>query len=180
MNQVTSKMSNLSFSPVLESWLDHSGELEPPDPLSRLPQLKQRIRRLLCDLCTVRRLSVWRWNVSLLNHWTLTVNRDGLEHKVCSQDAPPLLDRSCTATWGVGCFFGLTDWLKRVFTFHDRTGTFLLPAGRHLVSNHVMAGLMWCFMSCCCPNASFLTEKLSLYRHQTKMIALNYYFIAAM
>ncbi|XP_047457853.1 PHD finger protein 20-like isoform X2 [Mugil cephalus] len=43
---------------VLESWMDHSGELEPPDPLSRLPQLKQRIRRLLCDLCIVRRLSV--------------------------------------------------------------------------------------------------------------------------
>ncbi|XP_040927408.1 PHD finger protein 20-like isoform X5 [Betta splendens] len=42
----------------LESWLDHSGELQPPDPLSRLPQLKQRIKRLLCDLCTVRRLSV--------------------------------------------------------------------------------------------------------------------------
>ncbi|XP_038578910.1 LOW QUALITY PROTEIN: PHD finger protein 20-like [Micropterus salmoides] len=45
---------------VLESFLDHSGELEPPDPLSRLPQLKQRIKRLLRDLCTVRRLSVWR------------------------------------------------------------------------------------------------------------------------
>ncbi|KAM4738178.1 PHD finger protein 20-like [Anableps anableps] len=45
---------------VLESWLDHSGELEPPDPLSRLPQLKQRIRRLLSDLCTVRRLAVCR------------------------------------------------------------------------------------------------------------------------
>ncbi|CAJ1084318.1 PHD finger protein 20-like isoform X2 [Xyrichtys novacula] len=45
---------------VLESWLDHSGELEPPDPLSRLPQLKQRIRRLLRDLCTVRHLSIWR------------------------------------------------------------------------------------------------------------------------
>ncbi|XP_026224110.1 PHD finger protein 20-like isoform X2 [Anabas testudineus] len=45
---------------VLESWLDHSGELEPPEPLSRLPQLKQRIRRLLCDLCIVRRLSVYR------------------------------------------------------------------------------------------------------------------------
>ncbi|XP_059914925.1 PHD finger protein 20-like isoform X2 [Gadus macrocephalus] len=43
---------------VLESWLDHSGELEPPDPLSRLPEIKQRIRRLLCDLGTVRRLSV--------------------------------------------------------------------------------------------------------------------------
>ncbi|XP_063320170.1 PHD finger protein 20-like isoform X1 [Pelmatolapia mariae] len=45
---------------VLESWLDHSDELEPPDPLSRLPQLKQRIKRLLCDLCIVRRLSVCR------------------------------------------------------------------------------------------------------------------------
>ncbi|KAK2850903.1 hypothetical protein Q5P01_007179 [Channa striata] len=45
---------------VLESWLDHSGELEPPDPLSRLPQLKQRIRRLLCDLCIVRHLPVSR------------------------------------------------------------------------------------------------------------------------
>nr|XP_057940319.1 PHD finger protein 20-like isoform X2 [Doryrhamphus excisus] len=43
---------------VLESWLDHSGELEPPEPLSRLPQLKQRIRRLLCELSVVRRLSV--------------------------------------------------------------------------------------------------------------------------
>lgn len=49
-----------SVSAVLESWLDHSGELEPPDPLSRLPQLKQRIRWLLHDLCTIRRLSFWR------------------------------------------------------------------------------------------------------------------------
>ncbi|KAK1897875.1 PHD finger protein 20-like protein 1 [Dissostichus eleginoides] len=53
-------MTHVSVSAVLESWLDHSGELEPPDPLSRLPQLKQRIRRLLRDLCTVRHLSVWR------------------------------------------------------------------------------------------------------------------------
>ncbi|XP_013884837.1 PHD finger protein 20 [Austrofundulus limnaeus] len=45
---------------VLESWLDHTGELEPPDPLSRLPQLKQRIRRLLSDLCVVRRLALCR------------------------------------------------------------------------------------------------------------------------
>lgn len=60
-------MECLSFcAAVLESWLDHSGELEPPDPLSRLPQLKQRIRWLLHDLCTVRRLSCWRWYVWLL------------------------------------------------------------------------------------------------------------------
>ncbi|KAM9856192.1 PHD finger protein 20-like isoform 2-T2 [Aulostomus maculatus] len=45
---------------VLESWLDQSGELEPPDPLSRLLRLKQRIRQLLGDLCTVRHLSVHR------------------------------------------------------------------------------------------------------------------------
>lgn len=64
-------MECLSFcSAVLESWLDHSGELEPPDPLSRLPQLKQRIRWLLHDLCTVRRLSFWRWYVWLLTRRT--------------------------------------------------------------------------------------------------------------
>uniref|UniRef100_A0A1A8V455 PHD finger protein 20, b n=1 Tax=Nothobranchius furzeri TaxID=105023 RepID=A0A1A8V455_NOTFU len=45
---------------VLESWLDHSGELEPPDPLSRLSQLKQRIKGLLGDLCVVRRLAICR------------------------------------------------------------------------------------------------------------------------
>lgn len=50
--------ANISLSIlVLESWLDHSGELEPPDPLSRLPEIKQRIRRLLGDLGTLRRLS---------------------------------------------------------------------------------------------------------------------------
>ncbi|KAM7410754.1 hypothetical protein PAMA_020949 [Pampus argenteus] len=57
--QISSRMDLIERElDVLESWLDHSGELEPPDPLSRLPQLKQRIRRLLCDLCTVRHLSV--------------------------------------------------------------------------------------------------------------------------
>ncbi|XP_049608303.1 PHD finger protein 20 isoform X1 [Syngnathus scovelli] len=49
---------------ILESWLDHSGELEPPEPLSRLPQLKQRIKRLLYDLSVVRRLSVRQWHSS--------------------------------------------------------------------------------------------------------------------
>ncbi|XP_019716175.1 PHD finger protein 20-like isoform X1 [Hippocampus comes] len=49
---------------VLESWLDHSGELEPPEPLSRLPQLKQRIKRLLHDLSVVRRLSARHWHSS--------------------------------------------------------------------------------------------------------------------
>ncbi|XP_072305557.1 PHD finger protein 20-like isoform X2 [Eucyclogobius newberryi] len=39
----------------LESWMD---ELESADPLSRLPELKQRIRRLLWDLSTMRQLSV--------------------------------------------------------------------------------------------------------------------------
>ncbi|XP_024865554.1 PHD finger protein 20 isoform X2 [Kryptolebias marmoratus] len=51
---------------VLESWLDHSGELEPPDPLSRLPQLKQRIRRLLSDLCVSQHSSAPRWRKGAL------------------------------------------------------------------------------------------------------------------
>ncbi|XP_061591611.1 PHD finger protein 20-like isoform X2 [Cololabis saira] len=60
-NQISARMDLIERElDVLESWLDHSGELEPPDPLSRLPQLKQRIRQLLSDLCTVRHLSVCR------------------------------------------------------------------------------------------------------------------------
>ncbi|KAJ8407985.1 hypothetical protein AAFF_G00262130 [Aldrovandia affinis] len=35
---------------VLESWLDYTGELEPPEPLARLPQLKHRIKQLLTEL----------------------------------------------------------------------------------------------------------------------------------
>ncbi|XP_051517764.1 PHD finger protein 20-like isoform X2 [Myxocyprinus asiaticus] len=43
---------------VLESWLDYTGELEPPDPLNRLPQLKHRIRQLLTDLGTVQQIAL--------------------------------------------------------------------------------------------------------------------------
>ncbi|TRY54063.1 hypothetical protein DNTS_034493, partial [Danionella cerebrum] len=43
---------------VLESWLDFTGELEPPDPLARLPQLKHRIRQLLTDLGTVQQIAL--------------------------------------------------------------------------------------------------------------------------
>ncbi|XP_052450199.1 PHD finger protein 20 isoform X3 [Carassius gibelio] len=43
---------------VMESWLDYTGELEPPDPLARLPQLKHRIRQLLTDLGTVQQIAL--------------------------------------------------------------------------------------------------------------------------
>ncbi|KAI5612394.1 PHD finger protein 20, b isoform X1 [Silurus asotus] len=43
---------------VLESWLDYTGELEPPEPLARLPQLKHRIRQLLTDLGTVQQIAL--------------------------------------------------------------------------------------------------------------------------
>lgn len=46
------------LSAVLESWLDYTGELEPPDPLTRLPQLKHRIRQMLTDLGTVQQISL--------------------------------------------------------------------------------------------------------------------------
>ncbi|KAL6111912.1 phf20 [Pungitius sinensis] len=42
---------------VLESWLDYTGELEPPDPLARLPQLKQRMKRLLTQLGKVQQIA---------------------------------------------------------------------------------------------------------------------------
>ena len=49
---------------VLESWLDFTGELEPPDPLTRLPQLKRHIKQLLMDMGKVQQIatlcSVWR------------------------------------------------------------------------------------------------------------------------
>lgn len=49
---------------VLESWLDFTGELEPPDPLTRLPQLKRHIKQLLIDMGKVQQIatlcSVWQ------------------------------------------------------------------------------------------------------------------------
>ncbi|XP_031708488.1 PHD finger protein 20 isoform X3 [Anarrhichthys ocellatus] len=44
---------------VLESWLDYTGELEPPEPLARLPQLKQRMKRLLTQLGKVQQIALF-------------------------------------------------------------------------------------------------------------------------
>ena len=43
---------------VLESWLDYTGELEPPEPLARLPQLKQRVKQLLAELGKVQQIAL--------------------------------------------------------------------------------------------------------------------------
>ncbi|XP_028904865.1 PHD finger protein 20 isoform X2 [Ornithorhynchus anatinus] len=43
---------------VLESWLDYTGELEPPEPLARLPQLKHCIKQLLMDLGKVQQMAL--------------------------------------------------------------------------------------------------------------------------
>ncbi|KAL1021179.1 hypothetical protein UPYG_G00009830 [Umbra pygmaea] len=57
-NQVTHRMDLIEKElDVLESWLDYTGELEPPDPLTRLPQLKHSIRQMLADLGTVKQMS---------------------------------------------------------------------------------------------------------------------------
>lgn len=50
--------NNMNLHAELESWLDYTGELEPPDPLARLPQLKHRIRQLLTDLGTVQQIAL--------------------------------------------------------------------------------------------------------------------------
>ncbi|KAJ8415767.1 hypothetical protein AAFF_G00403240 [Aldrovandia affinis] len=57
-NQVATRMDLIEKElDVLESWLDFTGELEPPEPLARLPQLKRRIKQLLTDLAKVQQMS---------------------------------------------------------------------------------------------------------------------------
>ncbi|XP_066571865.1 PHD finger protein 20-like protein 1 isoform X2 [Amia ocellicauda] len=57
-NEVAGRMDLIEKElDVLESWLDFTGELEPPDPLARLPQLKRRIKQLLTDLGKVQQMS---------------------------------------------------------------------------------------------------------------------------
>ncbi|KAM8967305.1 PHD finger protein 20-like protein 1 [Pelodytes ibericus] len=57
-NEVTSRMDLIEKEvDVLESWLDLTGELEPPDPLARLPQLKRRIKQLLTDMGKVQQIA---------------------------------------------------------------------------------------------------------------------------
>ncbi|KAL4629872.1 PHD finger protein 20-like protein 1 isoform X6 [Arapaima gigas] len=56
-NQVARRMDLIEKElDVLESWLDFTGELEPPDPLARLPQLQRRIKQLLSDLGKVQQM----------------------------------------------------------------------------------------------------------------------------
>ncbi|XP_040210920.1 PHD finger protein 20-like protein 1 isoform X1 [Rana temporaria] len=57
-SEVTSRMDLIEKEvDVLESWLDFTGELEPPDPLARLPQLKRRIKQLLTDMGKVQQIA---------------------------------------------------------------------------------------------------------------------------
>ncbi|XP_070337741.1 PHD finger protein 20-like protein 1 isoform X15 [Equus asinus] len=57
-NEVTSRMDLIEKEvDVLESWLDFTGELEPPDPLARLPQLKRHIKQLLMDMGKVQQIA---------------------------------------------------------------------------------------------------------------------------
>lgn len=45
-------------SSVLETWLDYTGELEPPEPLARLPQLKHSMKLLLTELAKVQQIAL--------------------------------------------------------------------------------------------------------------------------
>ncbi|XP_069588037.1 PHD finger protein 20-like protein 1 [Ranitomeya imitator] len=57
-NEVTSRMDLIEKEvDVLESWLDFTGDLEPPDPLARLPQLKRRIKQLLIDMGKIQQIT---------------------------------------------------------------------------------------------------------------------------
>ncbi|XP_043543824.1 PHD finger protein 20-like protein 1 isoform X3 [Chiloscyllium plagiosum] len=57
-NEVNSRMDFIEKElNVLESWLDFSGDLEPPEPFARLPQLKRHIKQLLIDLGKVEQMA---------------------------------------------------------------------------------------------------------------------------
>uniref|UniRef100_A0A8C5SP88 PHD finger protein 20-like protein 1 n=1 Tax=Laticauda laticaudata TaxID=8630 RepID=A0A8C5SP88_LATLA len=57
-NEVTTRMDVIEKEvDVLESWLDFTGELEPPDPLARLPQLKRRMKQLISDMSKVQQIA---------------------------------------------------------------------------------------------------------------------------
>ncbi|XP_045156090.1 PHD finger protein 20-like protein 1 isoform X3 [Echinops telfairi] len=59
-DQVTSRLDLIEKEvDVLESWLDFTGELEPPDPLARLPQLKRHIKQLLIDMGKVQQIATF-------------------------------------------------------------------------------------------------------------------------
>ncbi|XP_008838987.1 PHD finger protein 20 isoform X1 [Nannospalax galili] len=58
-DEVTHRMDSIEKElDVLESWLDYTGELEPPEPLARLPQLKHCIKQLLTDLSKVQQIAL--------------------------------------------------------------------------------------------------------------------------
>ncbi|KAF4023600.1 hypothetical protein G4228_015304 [Cervus hanglu yarkandensis] len=58
-DEVTHRMDSIEKElDVLESWLDYTGELEPPEPLARLPQLKHCIKQLLTDLGKVQQVAL--------------------------------------------------------------------------------------------------------------------------
>ncbi|XP_038664747.1 PHD finger protein 20-like protein 1 isoform X2 [Scyliorhinus canicula] len=57
-NEVNSRMDFIEKElDVLESWLEFSGDLESPEPLARLPQLKRHIKQLLKDLAKVEQMA---------------------------------------------------------------------------------------------------------------------------
>ncbi len=50
-------LNTVPFS-VLENWLDCTGELEPPEPLDRLPELKHSIKQLLNEMGKVQQIAL--------------------------------------------------------------------------------------------------------------------------
>jgi len=85
---------------VLESWLDYTGELEPPEPLARLPQLKHCIKQLITDLGKVQQIalccSTWDWKL-----WEAVAERkvgaSDVNSSVCFGEISMLV--ACDADW---------------------------------------------------------------------------------
>ncbi|XP_069847536.1 PHD finger protein 20-like protein 1 isoform X8 [Dipodomys merriami] len=120
-NEVTSRMDLIEKEmDVLESWLDFTGELEPPDPLARLPQLKRHIKQLLIDMGKQTESPA---SVSLLS--SRHPPSPGLMcaviphiHFITSCGASSSTDSGCLTTLlGATAFHNTTPWKCEAFLF---------------------------------------------------------------
>ncbi|KAJ7417357.1 hypothetical protein WISP_64938 [Willisornis vidua] len=133
-NEVTSRMDLIEKEvDVLESWLDFTGELEPPDPLARLPQLKRRIKQLLIDMGK---------SIRLIPNRYVHVNFRG--KRLFQQEKPTFLNAQKMASSGQSSAVGMVSpvgvWMRMVLKYlaaNRMDIPYLLQKQRILVSRYI-------------------------------------------
>lgn len=131
----TSYSFSCLLSSVLESWMDYTGELEPPEPLSRLPQLKHRMKRLLSQLGKVQQIALYS---STWGHQRTAAAPSPTQHAEKVKPAGSWLQN----WWIVGSFS--TSWYVLLLFFVFWKGSFKWNLLLHSAS--VIWIFIWTFM----------------------------------